>query len=409
MDIVVVDNASTDDSVPALKQRFGDGKIHIIENNRNLGGTGGFNTGLRYVLEQDNYDYVWLLDNDVTVAPDALQKLLDTMTASPKNGIVGSVILYMDEPETVHELGGFVDKKKFILPLNYHRVKVSQLPQHHEEVDYVPACSILVDVEKIKEVGIMDEGFFLYFDEVEWCSRFQAKGYKILSTPASRIWHKGGAGNRSNNLPIYFQWRNKFTFFLRTLKEKDQRQAFIDTYFEELFTAMYSSRLMEKVNAYQTFVWILTDILRGIRGKPRNNRMLPRDQTPFGILYDDYFKSSPTIRNMIVLDTEMRFPAPLETFIKKHLPTDGKLTRLTGDSPQSPSANSGDMVVVACNHVLLEPNPLEDFLKDDNAVFLDSHSNFIPGFKRIKRERQAFKEAYNTALRFYKPVLEDFI
>lgn len=412
LDIVVVDNASTDGSVKALKRRYGAIVIHIIENSQNLGGTGGFNTGLRYALEVNNYDYVWLLDNDVTVAPDALQKLLDTMIAVPEAGIVGSVILYMDEPETVHELGGFVDKERFVLPLNYHRVNVSQLPEKHEEVDYVPACSILVDVEKMMKVGIMDEGFFLYYDEVEWCSRFQSKGYKILSTPASHIWHKGGAGNRSNNLPIYFQWRNKFYFFMRTLKGENLRHAFIDTYFQELFTAMYTSRLMGKFNAYQTFVWILTDILRGIRGKPPDNRMLPRDDTTFGTFYDNdgfapFLQSG--IRNMIVLDTRMMFPAPLETFIKKHLPEDGTLTRITGRTSSLPSIGKNDLVVVACNHVLMEPNPLEGLLLSDQAVFLDSYSNFIPGRGRVNDERKKFKEAFEAAVRYYKPVLEDLL
>lgn len=409
LDIVVVDNASTDGSAPALKTRFPD--LTVIKNSENLGGTGGFNTGLRYVLNKGGYDYVWLLDNDVVVAPDALEKLVETMTLSPGFGIVGSVILKMDQPETVHELGGFVDRETFTLPLNYFNANVRDLPREHVEVDYVPACSILVDVHRMKEIGIMDEGFFLYYDEVEWCSRFQKKGYKIISTPHSKIWHKGGAGHRSNNLPIYFQWRNKFTFFLRLLEEESERLRFVHTYFDEWVTAMYTSRFMGKINAYKTFVWAAADILKGLRGKPDSNRVLLRDEEPFGDFYPPFRQSFPDkVDRIVILEDRLKYTAPLEAFVNSFQPRE--VQRVTAESE---SAFSADLVVVACNHIFTQPNPLESqfemalVINDNITCFLDCHSNFLSGYFNVRAERWTFEKYLEEIREIYRPLFEDFL
>jgi GT2 family glycosyltransferase len=412
LDIVVVDNASTDGSAAALKARFPG--ITVIENSENLGGTGGFNTGLRWVLERDTYDYVWLLDNDVTAAPDALEKLVETMTSSPDFGIVGSVILKMDEPGVVHELGGFVDRETFTLPLNDHDARMEDLPSRHAEVDYVPACSILVDVDKMREIGIMDEGFFLYYDEVEWCSRFQKKRYKIIAAPGSKIWHKGGAGNRGNNLPIYFQWRNKFTFFLRLLEEEAERQRFVHTFFDELVTAMYTSRFTGKVNAYKTFVRAAADILKGQRGKPDGKRVFSRDTEPYGKFYPDFRRRFPgPLEKMIVLEDRLRYRAPLETFVKSFQPSE--VIRVSSADEWTGGPVSRGLTVVACDHIFTAPNAIEAemtaFLaaNDGRVCYLDSHSNFFPGYSAMKAERAAYAAYIREMREIYLPLYLDFI
>jgi len=415
LDIVVVDNASVDGSAGALEERFPG--IGIIRNSENLGGTGGFNTGLRHVLNRGGYDYVWLLDNDVIAAPDALEKLVETITSSPSSpdfGIVGSVILKMDDPGVVHELGGFVDRETFILPLNYHDARVEDLPPRHVEVDYVPACSILVDVNKMREVGIMDEGFFLYYDEVEWCSRFQKKGYKIISTPGSRVWHKGGAGDRINNLPIYFQWRNKFTFFLRLLEEEAERRRFIRTFFDELATAMYTSRFTGKTNAYKTFVWAAADILKGRRGKPDAGRAFPRDAEPFGKFYPGFRRRFPgRVEKMVVLEDRLRYTAALETVVKAFQPLEVRRVSAADEwigDPVSPG-----LAVVACDHIFAAPNALETGMEaflaanDERVCYVDSHSNFFAGFSAMKAERAAYTGYIREMRDVYLPLYMDFL
>ena len=93
-DIYMVDNASSDDSVSAVKKCFGDA-VTILENPANLGGSGGFNTGLRMVLER-GYPYIWCLDNDVLVDESALSALLQFLIAHPEVGMAGSKVYHMD-------------------------------------------------------------------------------------------------------------------------------------------------------------------------------------------------------------------------------------------------------------------------------------------------------------------------
>ena len=98
LDILVVDNASNDDTVKLIRQKFP--TVKLICNSENLGGTGGFNTGLAWAFEQaeDTYEYLWLLDNDVVVHENALQELLNTLDQNPDAAIADSTMMQLDYP-----------------------------------------------------------------------------------------------------------------------------------------------------------------------------------------------------------------------------------------------------------------------------------------------------------------------
>lgn len=98
-DIYVVDNASNDGSADAVRAAYGD-SVYLICNENNLGGTGGFNTGIRAVMEKD-YSYILLLDNDVVLKEDALSTLYKDMEDNPDIGIMGAKILKMDYPDII--------------------------------------------------------------------------------------------------------------------------------------------------------------------------------------------------------------------------------------------------------------------------------------------------------------------
>lgn len=111
MDIYVVDNASPDDSVLKLKQEF-DQKITLIENKENLGGSGGFNTGLREALKQE-YQYLMLADNDIIMDTYAIEALSTFLDEHEDVAMVGSEIYKMDQPDTIMALGSLVDYEKY--------------------------------------------------------------------------------------------------------------------------------------------------------------------------------------------------------------------------------------------------------------------------------------------------------
>lgn len=209
IDILVVDNASIDNTVNAVKESFPD--VQIIENKENLGGTGGFNTGIAWALEQKNeaYDYLWLLDNDVVVHNQALQYLLETLEKEEDAAICGSTMMQLDFPWRINEMGAFVDLDKGKLNLHRHQEeirglkkkkisllikskldlskKLSNCPKY-QDIDYVAAASLLIKTSVAREAGLWDD-YFIRFDDIEWCLRIGNLGYRILVSSQSIIWH----------------------------------------------------------------------------------------------------------------------------------------------------------------------------------------------------------------------------
>lgn len=209
MDVVVVDNASTDDTVEILKSDFP--HVHLIENQENVGGTGGFNTGLAYAFAQPEgqYEYLWLLDNDVQVHHKALSELIAILESEQDVAIAGSTMMQLTTPSRINEMGAFVELGRGTLLLNRYQEDVAglqgkSLQELHEssidlsehlkdcrpcmDVDYVAAASLVIRASVAKEAGLWDD-YFIHFDDVEWCLRIARMGHRIVVSARSLIWH----------------------------------------------------------------------------------------------------------------------------------------------------------------------------------------------------------------------------
>ncbi len=205
-EIIVVDNASTDGSVEAIKRRFPE--VTLLVNKENLGGTGGFNTGMRYaLLEKTDCKYIWLLDNDAEVDRDTLKELVDVMENDTQIGIVGSRILDPLNRKITVEAGAFVRRDIIgVIPL-YRNVNVN-FEKKIIEVDYVAICSALIRVSALKKVGLMDERFFIFWDDMEWGLRFKKKGYKVVCALNSIVFHPPFTEKRNPVMDFYYGIRN---------------------------------------------------------------------------------------------------------------------------------------------------------------------------------------------------------
>lgn len=422
LDVVVVDNASTDDSVKILKETFSN-KIKIIENTKNLGGAGGFNTGLEYAINENKYQSVWLLDNDVKVDNSCLEELVKELRKSPETAIVGSLILRMDSPSTLQELGAFINKKTFQREANKRDFSIHEIGDKAEKVDYVPACSLLVDMEKLKEIGIMDEEYFLYFDDVEWCTRFKKAGYEVLATPHAKVWHKEGGRGKTSSLPVYYTWRNHLYFFLHYLSHPEEIDHFVKKHITTTFTALYITLVLGKINACQTIVYATADTIGNKRGKAAKDRIFPLDDNVFGQYFHKDFK------RLKILGEELDFYTQFENFlealenpsleIEYFTRNTGKIFpekirhRVTIKPLQEFDANLKDCeVLVFCKHILSEPNKHEktfrDILKDKeaNVFYLDQYSNFYHGYSAMQGLRKTYNLGIKKALEMFSPLLK---
>lgn len=204
--IVIIDNASADESEPILRARFPE--LAFIQTGANLGYAGGNNRGIAYALAQ-GAEYIWLLNVDTHVDCRALCTLVEAMENNVRAGLAGSKIYYMDSQRIAYA-GGCVD---FWRGSTFHRgdteIDTGQYDQP-AQVDFVTGCSLIVRSSVIREVGPLIESYFLYFEDIEWSLRVHKAGFELLFVPASVVWHKEGgtSGGRTNPDVIYYAARN---------------------------------------------------------------------------------------------------------------------------------------------------------------------------------------------------------
>jgi GT2 family glycosyltransferase len=211
--ILIVDNGSTDGSEAILRGRFPD--IGFIQTDSNLGFAGGNNVGIRYALEQ-GADYVWLLNNDTIVDPEALTELVRSAGIDAAAGIVGSKIYYYNEPNKIWFAGGMWRQIKSYA--RHRGVNEEDTGQYDDicEVDYISGCSLMIRSQVVREIGVMPEDYFLYWEEVDWNARAVARGWKILYVPKSVVWHKVSSSIGEDS-PLHYRYsiRNALLFFQR--------------------------------------------------------------------------------------------------------------------------------------------------------------------------------------------------
>lgn len=215
LEITVVDNNSTDGTVQAVEKNYP--WVNLIRNPQNLGGAGGFNAGMRWVLEnRPDAEYLWLLDNDVMVDRKALKALVRVMKENPDAGICGSKIMDIDNRHEMIEIGAFINYSHGDIQRNTPTPEELEDPNSVFPVDYVAACSLLARARLVRELGIWHEKFFIYWDDMEWGARFNAAGYKVLASNASVVYHPSWLGRTADTSAIwrnYYRTRNSLWFY----------------------------------------------------------------------------------------------------------------------------------------------------------------------------------------------------
>ncbi len=204
--VVIVDNASTDDSYNMLRKYVINEVILIAEYNG--GFSAGNNIGIRYSIEQ-NADYCLLLNNDTTVEPNFLSILVDS--AEKKRGsVLTSKILMYDDKTRIWYAGGVYNS---IFGRTIHR-GIGDLDEgqynHGEKVSFVSGCCMLLPISIINSIGLMDEKYFLYCEDLAYCLDILNAGYDLFYEPSSVIYHKvGSSSGKTTNTTVYYTVRNK--------------------------------------------------------------------------------------------------------------------------------------------------------------------------------------------------------
>jgi GT2 family glycosyltransferase len=213
--VVVVDNGSQDGSPEALSDRFG-AAIDQVVNQENLGYARGINVGIRYALAQ-GADYILLLNNDTLVDETLVERLIEISETDPAVAVLGPAIYYDDEPERFWRLGA-VKQRWMPIPYEIGRdvLDTGQFPMPFD-VDYVTGCAMWVPAELFRTVGLLDERFFMYYEDADFCERVRSAGHRITVVPQARVWHKvSGSTRELKPWAAYHQTRNRIIFYNRS-------------------------------------------------------------------------------------------------------------------------------------------------------------------------------------------------
>lgn len=209
--IVIVDNGSTDDSVQQLQSALP--TATILSLSENVGFAGGINVGLDYLYGKD-VEYILLLNNDTYLATDCISQLLAALTTSPSAAIAGPLIFYADKPEYVWYFG---DREKFLWPVPFSLMRGRRYQDQFRgaiEVDYVSGCAMLIRCSALKSLGGFNERLFMHYEDADFCWRVREGGWKILSVPDARMWHKVSVSSRNLGSHIsYYRLRNRVWFY----------------------------------------------------------------------------------------------------------------------------------------------------------------------------------------------------
>ena len=198
-------------------------QLTIIKNKKNSGFPGGNNVGMKYALKFFNTDYILLLNNDTVVEENFLGELIEKGESREDIGILGPKIYFYDEPNTIWSAGCRISwKLSRGIQIGTNEIDKGQYDTE-KEVEYVSGSAFLIKKEVIEKIGLMDETYFLYFEESDWTLKANQEGYNSLYVPSGSVWHKvsRSGGGISNPIGLYYITRNRWIFMEKWARKND--------------------------------------------------------------------------------------------------------------------------------------------------------------------------------------------
>ncbi|HNV96764.1 MAG TPA: glycosyltransferase family 2 protein [bacterium] len=209
--LIFVDNNSSDESLNYAKEKMPFAKF--IENQNNLGYTGGNNCGTNWAME-NNYDYILILNQDVIVTPDWLNILVETMEKHPEIGCLQPKIILHPETDKINTAGNKISYLGFGYSTLNGIMDTGQIK--FKEINYCSGACVITRLKLIEKIGLFDDEMFFDLEDLDLGLKTQILGYKNMINPDAIIYHKykfGGSGKR-----MYYTERNRLIIFHKYYK-----------------------------------------------------------------------------------------------------------------------------------------------------------------------------------------------
>ena len=195
-DCIVVDNGSVDGSGDLIEKQFPN--CIVLKSSTNKGFTGGNNLGIVYALQND-YEYIMMLNNDVFVEPDFLEPLIARLDQDSLIGAVQPLIYFHHDRNLIWNAGSTYNAFLGICSTpDYNKKDPQRLFRNKEkEIDWITGCAFMMRASTLKEIGLLKEGFFIYYEDVDLSFRIKAAGYELAYVPSSVIYHIAGISHKT--------------------------------------------------------------------------------------------------------------------------------------------------------------------------------------------------------------------
>lgn len=222
-EIFLVDNNSSDNSVEKLKKEFK--SLHFILNNKNAGFCKANNQAIKKILSKNTFNFIMLLNSDTEVSPFFIKPLIDTFKSNEKIGAVQPLILNWSDKSTIWKYEGNINKT-FGITSHRNKNKNFSVEKMKSYTEWASGCCIFTTPSIFKEVGLFDEIFFAYYEDVDWSIRLKKQNYLIALSKLSQVYHHESGSSKSlkkynegylSPKSHYYNFRNHI-IFLRKYK-----------------------------------------------------------------------------------------------------------------------------------------------------------------------------------------------
>ena len=262
--IIVVDNNSILEDFNNISKTVNSFDLDIIlfRNKMNYGFASACNIGIDHAI-QNQSDFILLLNNDTTVTETFLEELIKFAQSRNQACVTSSMILYSEQPHGVWFAGGYISKLR---ASGFHVRSTNPINKLGFETEFLSGCCMLLPVSVISNVGKLSEEYFLYLEDVDYCTRLKNRGVKMYVVPSSVIYHRVNAttSKYSTQLPLYYNSRNRLYFS----KKYFPKYFFLTlTYLISTFTLKSLIELFSKKNNFYFYKQAILDYFRGINGK----------------------------------------------------------------------------------------------------------------------------------------------
>jgi len=257
-DIIIVQNGSTSILSIIKMQELNKHVSALLQFSENNGYARGNNLGIKKALEQ-KADYILLLNDDTIVAPSFLNILVEEGEKSPNVGILGPQICYAAEPEKIWFAGADFDSQNCTLST----FGLDQIVERDEslpvESGYISGCALLIKREVIEKTGVLDERFFLYWEDVDWGFRAQKAGFENVVVPSAKIWHKVSVstGGMDSLLRAYHKTRSHLLF--AKIHSPWSLRRLHNGFFRDIAWLLFKSNDHERVKKVRAYISAIID------------------------------------------------------------------------------------------------------------------------------------------------------